>query len=470
MAVAAGMLLPFAMSAPARAQAPSGFERYVPHPTVESWVKPGYTAQMQIGDWGEHIVRNTYRLHDAAWQVVPGNLRNNRNGLDVLAVRRDASGQITRIEFGEIKTRAQLSASDVKDAAAQLTDEAIEKNIKLLGKSDPKLAEEISQFMKKSPDLCKRVIVGVDGATGKMRWYGRHGNEFVGEHDYNISRDFKRAAARTNDRAVRFMAHRMVDEEAKVMANCRTGSNIRPLGERIPGRFPATVEEAGAIASRSAGKGAGVAGKLTGSAPVNGVAGKLTGSASAGKAAVKNWAVVRKEAEKAMPTLFKLARKAGPVIKWAGPGLKVIGHVAGPVDAAYTVITAVNEADAIGREYDKGNITIAQREVAQVKVFTGASGGAVGALAMGYVGAAIGTAIFPGPGTAIGGIGGAFIGAIAGRQGGVNVADALGGATYVVTQPIRDCYTETGVVIYQTWSFICDRPRRPMDCLPSWPY
>ena len=500
MAMAVGLLLPLTMFAPARAQeVPGGFEPIVPHPSVESRVGPGVTWNMQVGAWGESVVRNCFRLRNPGWQVFAGNSTPNGNGFDLVAVRYNREGKLVDHVFGEIRARANLSDSVLEDAGKRLTDAAVQKKLELFRQMQPKVTEDIVRAMSENPGSGSRAIFGVEGSTGTMMHFKQSGTTFNHVDSMNIGREFGKAAARTNNPAIRSMAQQVVSNEKTIMDACRSGARITPLASRISKSFPATVESGSAVkavamtaeeviaeselvAARAAGMARAtgraatvarttataestsvvkvattaeeviaeselVAARAAGMARATGRAASVVGQVAraeasgaaalsqAGRTAVTSEAVGGAEAVIIASKGILPAASVGVSEAFVGNALPVVG-------IGIEVVHRANNVGDIERKFGEGKISHAQRIEAHVgngAAMVGGLGGAYGGAQLGAAGGAMGGAaigsVVPVVGTAIGGFVGGIAGGFVGAVGGYFGGSAV--ATEVSTGVVR---------------------------------
>lgn len=124
-------------------------------------------------------------------------------------------------------------------------------------------------------------------------------------------------------------------------------------------------------------------------------------------------------------------RASDDVVRAAGKGgtvLRIAAKVAVPVAVAVDGGLRVRDGLKIERQFENGEITVQEREIAHTKNVAGMAGGWGGALVGAKLGAvgggAAGSAVAPGPGTAIGGVVGGITGGVAGYIGGEAAAEA----------------------------------------------
>jgi hypothetical protein len=111
-----------------------------------------------------------------------------------------------------------------------------------------------------------------------------------------------------------------------------------------------------------------------------------------------------------------------------GTVLRATAKVAVPVAVAADGGLRIRDGLQTERQFQAGEISEQEREVAHAKNAAGMAGGWGGALAGGKLGAvggaAAGSAVAPGPGTAVGGVAGGITGGVAGYIGGEAAAEA----------------------------------------------
>ena len=151
------------------------------------------------------------------------------------------------------------------------------------------------------------------------------------------------------------------------------------------------------------------------------------------------------------------ARAGKPLLKRGGARLlKVTGKAAIPIAVVVDVGLRVHKGSETERQFEAGEISSQQREVAHAKNVAGMAGGWGGALAGAKLGALGGGAVgsaFPGPGTAIGGFAGGVTGGVAGYFGGEAAAKAT--ARWTVERVHSAGKTVTGSV-KAAWSGTVD--------------
>jgi len=137
---------------------------------------------------------------------------------------------------------------------------------------------------------------------------------------------------------------------------------------------------------------------------------------------------------KAAGNAGKAAGNAGKAAGNAAGTLSTIGMAAGAAGLAVDGGIRIHAALETERKYEKGEISVQERELAHAKNAAGAAGGACGGIAGSNLGATIGgtigTCVFPGPGTVVGAAVGGIAGGVAGYFGGEAAAEEA--ASWVV--------------------------------------
>jgi hypothetical protein len=421
------------------------------HPDIAPHlVVPGNTWNMQFGKWGEALVRDAFRFHYPNWQVVPGNLQANGNGIDLIAILRDASGKITRLEFGEIKARTNFPAADLTQAGSQLTDKAIERGIGNLRLTNPELAEEVSQFMKQSPQSCQRAVYAIESVTMKLTPYVQKGSKFVATAEVNIRKMLAEVAGRTNNPETRRIVEGSLEAAEGIIKEARVRFP-KPVNH-LPAEFPAladdiatavvTAEEAAVgtragtvvVAEEVAGVKAGavvaeeVAGVKAGAVVIEGTAvgTKAITTAIKGTAAGTEAVATTEVTVVGTRAVVAAAEATGAVGVGVGEGLAAgVGMVALPVGVAVDVYGRANTAIATETRFKNRDISNNERiasHAGNAAGMAGGWGGAYGGAQLGAAGGAMGGAaigsVVPIVGTAIGGAVGGFVGGVGGAIGG----------------------------------------------------
>ncbi|MSR29828.1 MAG: hypothetical protein EXS03_09730 [Phycisphaerales bacterium] len=131
----------------------------IAHPALEQTAS---AASRQLGAFGESLV--DAGLQARGFEVFNGNV--GVNGIDRIAVKRAASGELTDIRFIEVKTRqaaADFSLAQTKNSGRQLSNEWIGNGLDLIidGHDDPtlrSLAKETQGRLKATPSLLRREL------------------------------------------------------------------------------------------------------------------------------------------------------------------------------------------------------------------------------------------------------------------------------------------------------------------------
>jgi hypothetical protein len=133
-----------------------------PHPALQF---EGGSLTKQLGNFGESFVEGGFRAR--GFDVIDGNVGDN--GIDRIAFRRSASGEMVDIRFIEIKTRQTVP--DFKLAATrnngpQLSKQWIWNNLDRIAREHPdanarRLAHEFMQQVKARPEIVRRELHGI---------------------------------------------------------------------------------------------------------------------------------------------------------------------------------------------------------------------------------------------------------------------------------------------------------------------
>ena len=163
-------------------------------------------------------------------------------------------------------------------------------------------------------------------------------------------------------------------------------------------------------------------------------------------------------------TIDDLSRFADDAARTVSKGrtiLKVTAKIAVPLAVAVDGGLRMNDAVKVERQYERGALTAQQREIAHSKNVAGMAGGWCCALAGAKLGAigggAVGTAIAPGPGTAVGGIAVGVTGGVVGYLAGEAAAEAAAEWTvnrvHAAGTMISDATESTAVGFKRAWNW-----------------
>lgn len=189
------------------------------------------------------------------------------------------------------------------------------------------------------------------------------------------------------------------------------------------------------------------------------VAAVLESSLKAGQAESKIAATMLEElghgakSAQAASQTAKAAEGAAKAARGAST-LSKVGRAAGVVGVAIDGGVRINSAMGTEQEFQSGEISDKQRELAHAKNAAGMAGGWCGAVAGAKLGAAgggaAGTAVAPGLGTAVGAALGGAAGGVAGYFGGEAAAKA---AAFWAVRSVHDAGTTVGETATQAWEW-----------------
>lgn len=140
----------------------------IPHPALEQTAD---VVTKQLGNFGESFVDAGLRAR--GFQVVDGNV--GVNGIDRVAVKRAASGELADIRFIEVKTRQAVPDFDLavtKNNGPQLSEQWTRTNLGRIVADHPdpnarRLASEVLEQMKARPEIVRRELHGIAVQTNK---------------------------------------------------------------------------------------------------------------------------------------------------------------------------------------------------------------------------------------------------------------------------------------------------------------
>jgi hypothetical protein len=142
-------------------------EVMIPHPMIE---RTGAIVTRQLGDFGESFVDAGLRAR--GFQVADGNI--GVNGIDRIAVKRAASGEIVDIRFVEVKTRQGLPEFKlaVTHDGTQLSEGWTGPRLERIVREHPnantrRLAGEVLETMKARPEIVRRELHGIAVESNK---------------------------------------------------------------------------------------------------------------------------------------------------------------------------------------------------------------------------------------------------------------------------------------------------------------
>lgn len=139
-----------------------------PHPGL---VRTLGAQTKQLGDFGESFVDAGLRAR--GFQVLDGNV--GVNGIDRIAVRRSATGELIDIRFIEVKTRQAVpdfNLAVTKNNGPQLSEQWTRNNLDRIAAAHPdanvrRLASEVLEQMKARPEIVRRELHGIAVETNK---------------------------------------------------------------------------------------------------------------------------------------------------------------------------------------------------------------------------------------------------------------------------------------------------------------
>ena len=365
------------LSSPAIAMAQTT-EPFIPHPALET--ASGGAGAMhpthQLGKFGESFVRENLRA--SGFEVHDANL--NDRGIDLLAVRRNARGDLSEVRPVEVKTRSRgvdFRLETTQDGP-QLSAEWTSKRLARLAREHPdpalrRLAAEVLALKDAHPEWIRPQLHGLsigDNAYQVFRVESKSGAIQGLESGNSLTRFLKRLAKAdvnpaTRQAAVRHLQHfdqmqaaALTREASSAAVMARSVTPTEAALKPMPGAGARALPEAAEAATAEAGM--------------------LT---------------------KVVPIAAKTVAVAAVVVDGA-----VRGH----------------QAYQVEQRFQRGEISDRDRVLAHAKNGCGIACGWGGALALGSQGAAWGSALGP-----LGTAGGGLLGGVVGYLGGEKVAEVV---------------------------------------------